>query len=102
MKTLFFITLLLFSCKKEYNKETCQDLLFKHFKGVAVASLTNGNEFEKNCKAIKIEYTKDTCQRALNHVLLSRRPITKKRIKKKFGDKILNCFNKSELKKYLR
>ncbi len=92
----FFVltTLLLFSSctKKVYNKRTCTDLLFKKYKNIL--TLKNANEFDKNCKTIKIDYSMEICQQAFNNLFTGDK---EKTLKKIYGAQIMNCFNESEL-----
>jgi len=92
----FFILITLFlfsSCtKKVYNKKTCTDLLFKRYKNIL--TLKNANEFDKNCKSIKIDYSMEICQQAFNKLFTGDK---EKTLKKIYGPQIMNCFNPSDL-----
>ena len=103
MKSLAIIILFLnlSSCKKEYDDESCQNLIFKQAKGLNAAAGTRANDFEKHCKNKNIKITLEQCKEASNYMLSSFKKVTEKKIKAKFGEEVLNCFNKSMAKKYL-
>lgn len=93
IKTILLLTFFL-SCKQEYNQEKCETLSLKSFKGVPTAA----HKFNKNCSSFKIQYSKENCQQAFNQLALKGHT---KGLKKKYGTRILECFSKSDRRKFL-
>jgi hypothetical protein len=91
------ILLLTFSCTEEkiYNQEVCNDLSMKYFRGLPKPS----KDFKDNCSKFKIEYDQKKCQSALQAMMLGSR---EESLKKKFGDKIMGCFNRGDIQKFLK
>ena len=90
------------SCKKEYDQATCQNLIFKQAKGLNAAAGTRANDFDKYCKGMEIKITLQQCKKATNYILTSFKKVSQKEIKSKFGEKVLNCFNKRMLRNHLK
>lgn len=66
----------------------------KAYKGFPKAA----HEFKKNCGGIQIKYTKDHCQKAFQDLVLVGK---EDQLKKKYGDRILECFNERQTNKFL-
>ena len=82
------------SCKKNLSKYECEELSLRSFKGFPKAS----NDFKKNCTKYKItKFSHIECQKALT-LLISTENIHI--VKKKYSDRIINCFTKSDLEKF--
>ena len=99
--SVIILFLILLSCKKEFDDASCQKLIFKRAKGLNAAAGTRANDFEKYCKNKRVKITYKQCENATNYLLTSFKKVTSKKMKSKFGQEILNCFNKSMLKKHL-
>ncbi len=58
------------------------------------------HEYDNNCKG-KVEHpiTKEVCQRALEHLIVNG---SEPKLKKAFGDKIMGCLTKDDLKRFLK
>lgn len=67
----------------------------KFFRGLPKPS----KEFKDYCGDFKISYTQDRCKNALKDLMLGG---DKARLKKKYGDKIMGCFNRGDLNKFLK
>ena len=78
-------------CSKTYDREICEELSMKKFKGWPQAAY----EFEKNCGNIDILYSGEHCQKAFNELNMGKKL---PELKKHFGPKIHKCFNESDLK----
>ena len=104
MKSFSIIIFLIIttSCKKEYDVDSCQKLIFKQAKGLNAAAGTKANDFKKYCKGKKVKITIKQCKRATNYMLTSPTKVTEKKIKAKYGKEIMNCLNKSMIKKYIK
>ena len=104
MKSFSIIILLIIttSCNKEYDVNSCQKLIFKQAKGLNAAAGTKANDFKKYCKGKKVKITFEQCKRATNYMLTSLTKVTEKKIKAKYGQEIMNCLNKSMIKKYIK
>lgn len=94
MKTLILLTILI-GCSKHYDQEACEELSMKKFRGFPNAS----RQFDDNCKNFKIKYNQRVCQNAYNK-LISTGDI--KRLQSRYGEKIIGCFTKKDLKIYSR
>lgn len=98
--TLFsFLILLLFysSCieKKTYTVEVCDELSMKFFRGLPKPS----KEYKDNCGGFELTYTQEKCKKALQDLMLG---TTSSKLKKKHGDKIMECFNEGDLNRFLK
>ena len=104
MKSFSVIILLILttSCKKEYDANSCQNLIFKQSKGLNAAAGTMANDFKKFCKGKNVKITLEQCKSATNYVLTSFSQVSEKKIKAKYGEEILNCLNKGMIKKYIK
>ena len=93
---LFKIIIFLFiiSCSKNITLTECEELSMKAFKGFPSAA----HQFKRNCSSFSIKYTKEVCQKALLHLMMKTSP---KELKEKFGPKIMECFTKNDLEKFL-
>ncbi len=91
------ILLLILSCTEEkvYNQEVCEDLSMNSYRGLPKPS----KEFRDNCKKFKIEYHQKKCQSALESMMLG---MNTDKLKKKFGDKIMGCFNQKDRERFLK
>jgi len=65
----------------------------KSFKGIPSAA----HSLEKNCVGIKITYTKELCNEALQKMILG---FSKEWLKQKYGDKILDCFTMNDIENF--
>ena len=81
------------ACNKEYNEETCQQLLFRSYKGSPQAN----NEMIKNCQGIKLKYSKKDCQKALEKLIISGQLSS---IKRSYGEDIKKCFSENDIKNF--
>lgn len=82
------------SCdKKIYSETECNDLSMKSFKGMPKAA----NEFQKHCQNIKIKYTHELCQEALNELIISGNYSA---IIQKYGNPTAGCFTENDLNKF--
>ncbi len=93
-----FICLILISflgCNKEYNIDSCHELAFKKYHGQPNAS----NEYDKNCKNLKLHYTPKLCQKALGDLINNGK---EDYLKKKYGKEIIKCFTKKDLNLFLK
>ena len=104
MKSFSVIILLILttSCKKEYDANSCQNLIFKQSKGLNAAAGTKANDFKKFCKGKKVKITLEQCKSATNYALTSFSQVTEKKLKAKYGEEVLNCLNKGMIKKYIK
>ena len=91
------IILLTLSCTEEkiYNQEVCNDLSMKFFRGLPKPS----KEFKDKCKNYKIDYDQKKCQLALQSMMLGS---NEESLKKKFGDRIMGCFNQGDRERFLK
>ena len=83
-------TLFLGNCTKTYNKDQCEDLSMKAYKGWPQAA----HKLRKYCKNVEIHYTSQRCQKALVELTMG---ASLGQLKKKFGSQIGNCFNQEDL-----
>lgn len=81
--------------QKVYHQEVCEDLSMKTYRGLPRPS----KDFKDNCDAFKLTYHQEHCQKALQYLMLGADEL---RLKKKYGVKIMGCFNKSDLDRFLR
>ncbi len=56
------------------------------------------NEFKSNCENIKNDYPKETCQKALQKLIMGE---NEQKLKKMFGDKIMGCFAQDDTDRWL-
>jgi hypothetical protein len=90
---IFFLFLISSGCNKVYDLDACEELSMKRFRGFVDAK----KKFDDNCTSFDVNYTRELCQEAFNELLLK---TDLKLVKKKYGDKIVGCFNEDDLKKY--
>ncbi len=88
-----FIFLVLFSCTSAPDKDECEELSMKKYKGIPTAS----NRFDKFCQNISIKYTEKLCQKALIEFMMNG-DVTS--LKEKYGDKIIHCFTQDDLNRF--
>lgn len=91
----FLPLLLLISCQKEYNSETCDELAQMSFKGYPNQS----REFKDNCKDIPLTYPPQKCHEALQGLMLGKKI---SELKEVFGEKIDGCFTEADLQRFSR
>jgi len=96
LKTLSIsLILILISCKDEvFDKQKCTELLFKKYRNILTLNKTK--LFTQNCKNMEIDYSMDICQKAFNQFYLG---VKEKILKKRFGNQIMKCFSKGQIKK---
>ena len=87
------ILFLFFSCQEKYSVEKCNEISMQRFKGLPHAS----SEFDKHCVDVNIHYTKETCQNALNDLIVTTKL---SQVKKKYGDSIDHCFTGDDLMRF--
>lgn len=95
--TQFLLVLTLFSvgCHREsLDKKTCQDLLFKTYKGFPFEA----KKFKSNCLDHTLEITMQSCKDALSEMVMGKGKVD---LQQKYGQDILKCFSKNDLKKFL-
>lgn len=90
-----FFIFLLSSCHREYNKEVCQDLSFRAFKGVPQAA----HDFQRHCQEITIEYDHQRCQQALNDLIISASLV---RTLERHGEEAKGCFSQNDLNTFVK
>lgn len=81
--------------KKVYTDAICNDLSMKYFRGLPKPS----KEFKDECGSFNIVYTQEKCKNALQDLMLGK---SEANLKKKFGDKIMGCFNDGDLDRFLK
>tara|TARA_R110000868_G_scaffold129349_5_gene338026 strand:+ start:7682 stop:7981 length:300 start_codon:yes stop_codon:yes gene_type:complete len=88
--------LLLSSCfgKTEFTKDECETLSLESYRG----SPKSAHQLQEYCTQYKLTYTKKHCQKAFELLILESRPEV---IKKKFGDRALECFDQRQTDKFL-
>jgi hypothetical protein len=93
MTILIILTSLLTftSCQKEYD---CDLLAMQYYRGLPKQSA----QYKKHCSGKTLKYTPEKCQQALKYLSMTG---DEKKIKKKFGERIFECFNKSDLDRFL-
>lgn len=91
------ISLSIFSCTEEkiYNQEVCEDLSMSFYRGLPKPS----KDFKDNCQKFKVKYDQKRCQSALEAMMLGSNT---EKLKKKFGDKIMGCFNQQDKERFLK
>ena len=90
---LSFLFWFLVGCNPMNNTPNCESLSMKKFKGIPNSSY----EFDQSCQGVKIKYTTDLCQLALND-LVQHNDLNM--VKKKFGDPVEECFTGDDLKRF--
>ena len=98
MKSFIILSILLAqsSCfRPMVNQEYCEDMAMRSYRGWPRAS----NNFNKFCKNIPIKYNKNLCQKALVKLILGFKIVD---LETNFGPKIMKCFTKKDLQKWLR
>ena len=91
---LISIPLVLLGCqKKVYDAKTCEELSIRAFKGWP----RDAKEYNDNCKGIEITFTKEKCQKVLNHFILNG---NLEILKKEFGEKASKCLTSGDLEKF--
>lgn len=85
------------SCQEDkvYTDEICNDLSMKFFRGLPKPS----KEFKDHCGGFNITYTQEKCKSALLDLTLGG---DQNRLKKKYGEKIMGCFNRGDLDRFLK
>lgn len=99
---LLFTTMLLVSvssCLSEDEKESikdCDGLAMKYYRGLPRPSKL----YVKYCqeKEASLEYNPEKCKKALGQLMLKG---NEQYLKKMFGDRIMECFNKVDLDRFL-
>jgi len=81
--------------KKNYSAELCEELSMKFFRGLPKPS----KEFKDNCGKYKLNYTQEKCKKALQDLMLGTNQVA---LEKKHGSKIMGCFNKGDLERFLK
>ncbi len=81
--------------KKVYTAELCEDLSMKFFRGLPKPS----KEFKDNCGNFELTYNQDKCKKALQDLMLG---TNQNALEKKHGSKIMGCFNKGDLDRFLK
>lgn len=96
--SLVFFLLVLVSCQSESEKEMigdCDGLAMKYYRGLPVPSKL----YKKHCmvRESELKYTPDKCQKAMHQLTLHG---SESRLKKLFGNRIMECFNEGDLKRF--
>jgi hypothetical protein len=95
------ICLLLFSsCNSQKDEELikdCDGLAMLYYRGLPNPSKL----YKKHCqsKEDQLEYNPNLCKRALGDLMLNG---SERRLKKMFGDRVMECFNEGDLERFLR
>ncbi len=92
---LLFAFLLACTKKKEYGQEVCEDLSMKSYRGLPKES----KEYKNNCLGVKNQYPYSHCQKALEALMLVGEA---QYLESEYGVKIMNCFNKADLHRFLK
>tara|TARA_R110002072_G_scaffold534_7_gene4198 strand:- start:95503 stop:95802 length:300 start_codon:yes stop_codon:yes gene_type:complete len=94
--TPLLLILLITSCTKTEppTKEQCNEISMKAFRGLPKESKI----FKDHCKDYQLEYTKEKCHKALQALTMGSKAES---LKKTYGEKIMGCFNKGDLKRFL-
>lgn len=90
----FLIGIFATSCVKKPDQAECEELSMKVFKGVP----SSINDFKEYCQDYKVKYTGNLCQKALASLIMGS---DEKKLKEKFGNKIMNCFTQNDLDNFL-
>lgn len=88
------------SCLDSKDKEMiedCDGLAMKYYRGLPRPSKL----YKEYCqeKESGLEYTPEKCKLALGQLMLHGSQVL---IEKKFGDRIMECFNKADLDRFLK
>ena len=94
------ITLLLSSCQSEEEKQMisdCDGLAMKYYRGLPIPSKL----YKDHCqsKESSLEYSPEKCKNALGQLMLHG---SEARVKKQFGERIMECFNQADLERFLK
>lgn len=98
---LILISLFLFSaCNSQKDEELikdCDGLAMLYYRGLPHPSKL----YEKHCKSkeASLEYNPEMCKRALGDLMLNG---SERRLKKMFGERVMECFNEGDLERFLR
>lgn len=90
----------LWSCQSEKDQKLikdCDGLAMKYYRG-----LPHPAKLYKqycNSKVNSLEYTPEKCKNALGQLMLH---ASETKLKKKFGKRIMECFNKGDLDRFLK
>lgn len=94
-RLILCLILFLTGCHREsLDKATCQDLLFKTYKGFPFES----KKFKSNCLDHNLDYTLENCKEALSEMVMGKGQVD---LKLKYGSEILNCFSQNDKNKFL-
>ncbi len=101
MKKFSALLLLIFisGCQSENVKEMikdCDGLAMKYYRGLPKPSKL----YVEHCKAKEssLTYTPERCQKAMGQLMMRG---SEKELQKLFGKRIMECFNKGDLDKFL-
>ncbi len=92
--------LLLTSCNDQdqsQEKYDCEDLSMKYYRGLPKPS----SLYVKHCQHLEktLKYSPETCKKALGNLMMTG---SKSIIMERFGERIMGCFNQSDLKRFLK
>ena len=97
MKSLFLKSLIfvfLISCNSNEDLD-CEALSMKTFRGFP----RDAHKFKEYCQNKNVYYTQALCKKALNKLILS---ASEKDLKAEFGARVMECFNESDIEKFLK
>lgn len=103
MKTLLLASMMLFlasSCNSQKDEELikdCDGLAMLYYRGLPHPSKL----YKEHCqsKEAQLEYNPSLCKRALGDLMLNGDEL---RLKKMFGDRVMECFNEGDLERFLK
>jgi hypothetical protein len=90
--------ILLTSCNSQKDENyDCEDLSMKYYRGLPKPSA----QYVKNCKHLEktLKYSPEVCKKALGILMMTGK---KSIITKRFGKKIMGCFNQADLERFLK
>lgn len=92
---LIFTLLALLSACNSNDDRDCESLSMRTFRGFP----RDAHKFQKHCKDKPVYYTQELCKKALRKLILSS---SEKELKKEFGERVMECFNQSDIEKFLK
>ncbi len=97
---ILLLPLFLFSCTSENEEKMikdCDGLAMLYYRGLPVPSKL----YKKHCqeKEKSLEYNPEKCKRAMGDLMMNG---SETRLKKMFGGRIMECFNKVDLERFIK
>ncbi len=98
--SLLFLSLFFWGCNSQSDEELikdCDGLAMKYYRGLPRPA----ELYKEHCQAkeSELEYNPDLCKRAMGDLMLKG---NERRLKKMFGDRVMECFNEGDLKRFLK